>query len=99
MLAIAAVNDAPVLATNTLSITEGGTVTLSSSHLNTSDPDNTPAQLLYTISSISGGSFSGTGVTTNSNGTVSFTQEAINNGLVQFTHDDGVGKDTLLRRF
>jgi hypothetical protein len=58
------VNDAPVLATNTLSITEGGTVTLSSSNLNISDSDNTPAQLIYTISNISGGSFSGTGVTT-----------------------------------
>ncbi|MBD2013331.1 cadherin-like domain-containing protein [Microcoleus sp. FACHB-53] len=87
--AIAPVNDAPVLATNTLSITEGGTVTLSSSNLNTSDSDNTPAQLLYTISNISGGSFGGTGVTTNGNGTVSFTQEAINNGVVQFTHDGG----------
>jgi uncharacterized delta-60 repeat protein len=87
--AIAPVNDAPVLATNTLSITEGGTVSLSSSNLNTSDPDNTPAQLLYTISNISGGNFSGTGVTTNSNGTVSFSQAAINNGLVQFTHNGG----------
>jgi hypothetical protein len=83
------VNDAPTLATNALSITEGGTVTLSSSNLYTSDSDNTPAQLLYTISNISGGSFSGTGVTTNGNGTVSFSQEAINNGLVQFTHDGG----------
>jgi hypothetical protein len=73
--AIAPVNDAPVLATNTLSITEGGTVTLSSSNLNTSDSDNTPAQLLYTISNISGGSFSGTGITTNGNGSVSFTQD------------------------
>ncbi|MBD1942561.1 cadherin-like domain-containing protein [Coleofasciculus sp. FACHB-712] len=87
--AITPVNDAPVLATNTLSITEGGTVTFSSSNLNSSDLDNTPAQLIYTISNISGGSFSGTGVTTNGNGTVSFTQAAINNGLVQFTHDGG----------
>ncbi|MBD2013333.1 DUF4347 domain-containing protein [Microcoleus sp. FACHB-53] len=88
-LTINGVNDAPVLTTNTLSITEGGTVTLSSTNLNTNDPDNTPAQLLYTISNISGGSFSGTGVTNNSNGSVSFSQEAINNGLVQFTHDGG----------
>jgi hypothetical protein len=81
------VNDGPVIAANTLTITEGATVVLSNLQINATDPDNTPAQLTYTASSISGGRFElvaspGTAIT-------SFTQAQINSGAVQFVHDGG----------
>ncbi|MEH2080425.1 MAG: DUF4347 domain-containing protein, partial [Nostoc sp.] len=52
---VTAVNDAPTISTNSLNISEGGSVVLSSSNINATDPDNTPAQLTYTASGISGG--------------------------------------------
>jgi parallel beta-helix repeat protein len=78
-------NNAPVISTNTLSISEGGTVVLSTSHIHATDPDNTAAQLTYTASSITRGRFElvaspGTAIT-------SFTQAQINTGAVQFVHD------------
>ena len=81
------VNDSPVITTNTLSITEGATVVLGSANINTTDPDNTPAQLAYSASSISGGQFElvaapGTAIT-------SFTQTQINAGAVRFVHNGG----------
>lgn len=78
-------NNAPVISTNTLSISEGGTVVLSNSQILATDSDNTAAQLTYTASSITGGRFElvaspGTAVT-------SFTHAQINAGAVQFVHD------------
>lgn len=81
------VNDSPILATNTLSITEGATVVLSSSNLNVIDPDNTPAQLIYSISALTGGRFEF--VTNPGVAITSFTQADINSGAVQFVHDGG----------
>lgn len=81
------VNDAPTISTNTLSITEGATTVLSNANINTTDPDNTSAQLNYTASNISGGQFElvaspGAAITT-------FTQAQINSGAVQFVHNGG----------
>ncbi|MEH2331037.1 cadherin-like domain-containing protein, partial [Nostoc sp.] len=81
------VNDAPTISTNSLSLSEGGSVVLSSSNINATDPDNTPAQLTYTASSISGGQFelvanAGVAIT-------SFTQAQINSGAVRFVHGGG----------
>ncbi|AVH72198.1 cadherin-like domain-containing protein [Nostoc sp. 'Lobaria pulmonaria (5183) cyanobiont'] len=81
------VNDAPTISTNSLNISEGGSVVLSSSNINATDPDNTPAQLTYTASGISGGQFelvanAGVAIT-------SFTQAQINSGAVRFVHGGG----------
>ena len=81
------VNDAPMIAANALAISEGQTLTLSSGNLNTTDPDNTSAQLTYTATGVTGGRFElvaapGTAVT-------SFTQAQINAGAVRFMHDGG----------
>ncbi|WP_200832433.1 cadherin-like domain-containing protein, partial [Cognatazoarcus halotolerans] len=78
------VNDAPVLDSASLTLSEGQTVTLSDANFGVSDPDN--SSFTYTVSSVSGGYFQlssavGTPIT-------SFTSADLTGGLVQFV-DDG----------
>jgi hypothetical protein len=83
-------NDAPVLSVNNFPITEGGTLKLSSTNLSVTDPDNTPTQLRYTVSSLVGGQFSRD---TDFNGTpdqpgiTTFTQQDVLDGVIFFIHD------------
>ncbi|MBI2532459.1 MAG: hypothetical protein HYW03_09630, partial [Deltaproteobacteria bacterium] len=82
-----AVNDAPVLTGNTLTITEGGSVVLSGSELSATDVDNAAASLTFTVSSVAGGQFelvSSPGVAI-----TSFTQAQVGSGAVRFVHDGG----------
>ena len=44
---VSAVNDAPVLGNNTLSIAQGGPVVLSSANLSAADVDNAAAALVF----------------------------------------------------
>ncbi|MFO1005951.1 MAG: Ig-like domain-containing protein [Planctomycetaceae bacterium] len=86
-VAITSTNDVPVVTSNSLTISEGGTVVFDHSHLNATDLDNTPAQLMYSVNTVSHGQFEyvaqpGVAITT-------FTQAEIDAGLVQFTHDGG----------
>ncbi|AFZ02477.1 DUF4347 domain-containing protein [Calothrix sp. PCC 6303] len=81
------VNDAPTISTNALSVSEGGSVVLSNTNINATDPDTTPAQLTYTASSISGGQFEL--VATSGVAITSFTQAQINSGAVRFVHGGG----------
>ncbi len=86
-ISVAAINNAPTITANTLSISEGGTVVLSNNEINSTDADNAPAQLTYSATSITGGQFElvaapGSSIT-------SFTQAQINSGAVQFVHDGG----------
>lgn len=84
------VNDLPVLSVNAFPITEGGTLRLSTANLAVTDPDNTPAELIYTASSIVGGQFSRDtdldgvpdvpGVTT-------FNQQEVIDGVIFFIHN------------
>ena len=73
-------NEAPVITTNTgLTLDEGATLAVSTSDLQTTDADETAAELTYTIT------------TTPINGTLNlatFTQADIDNGAVSYTHDD-----------
>jgi autotransporter-associated beta strand protein len=76
------VNDAPVISTNKLSVRERTTVVLGTSNISATDTDNSPNQLTYTASSITGGRFEfavnpGVAIT-------SFTQDDINNSRVRF---------------
>ena len=78
-------NDAPTIVSNSLTITEGNTVVLTSADLSSTDFEQTTSQLNYTITGVSGGQFeyvANPGVVINS-----FTQAQVNNGLVQFVHD------------
>ena len=80
-------NDGPVISENTLTISEGGSVVLTSAQISTSDPEFSPSQLVYTASNISGGRFevtSAPGVAI-----TSFTQAQINAGVVRFVHNGG----------
>lgn len=82
---VSAVNDAPVVSTNTLTISEGGTVNLTAANISATDPDLPPPQITYTASSIARGRFElvsapGTAITT-------FTQAQIDAGAVRFVHD------------
>lgn len=78
-------NDAPTIQNNLLTISEGGTVVLTSADLFSTDAEQPAAQLNYTISGASGGQFefvanAGIAIT-------SFTQADINSGAVRFVHD------------
>ena len=84
-ITVTAVNDAPVLNVNSLTISEGQTVVLSSGDLSTSDVDNNAAQLTYTVNSVAGGQFEL--VADPGNAVTSFTQQQINDGDIQFVHD------------
>ena len=80
-------NDSPVFSNNQMTINEGDTVVLTSSDLQVTDPDNTDTNLTFTASNVVGGQFelvasSGTAI-------LSFTQEQVNNGEVQFVHNGG----------
>lgn len=83
-------NDPPVLSVNNFPISEGGTLRLSNLNLAVTDPDNTPAQLRYTVSAIVAGQFSRD---TDLNGTpdqpgiTTFTQQDVLDGVIFFIHD------------
>ncbi|MET0073412.1 MAG: Ig-like domain-containing protein [Candidatus Thiodiazotropha lotti] len=77
-------NDAPVLNSASLSISEGETVTLSGTNFSVTDPEEN--SFTYTVSSLSGGYFqlsSNPGVSI-----TSFTTANLNGSLVQFVDDD-----------
>ncbi|BHH85198.1 cadherin-like domain-containing protein [Desulforhopalus sp. 52FAK] len=82
-----AINDAPVINNNSLSLDEGERKTLTTTDLNVSDGDNIASELLFTVNSVSEGQFelstdTGTAIT-------SFTQEDLDSGYVQFVHNGG----------
>ena len=82
---VAAVDDAPVIAHNTLTLTAGASVTLSGTQLSATDVDNAAAGLLFSISAISHGQFellSAPGVAI-----AGFSQAQITGGEVRFVHD------------
>ena len=78
------VNDEQVLTTNSpLTVAEGATGAINAARLTTTDVDNTPAQLVYTITS---GPTSGT-LKRSGSATNSFTQADINAGLITYQHN------------
>ncbi|MGH9895379.1 MAG: cadherin-like domain-containing protein, partial [bacterium] len=81
------VNDLPVLANNALTISEGGSVVISSSELSATDVDNASGSLSFTVTNVSGGQFElvaspGFAIT-------SFTQAQVTGSAVRFVHDGG----------
>ena len=87
-------NDAPVLGNNTLSISEGGSVTLSGSDLSASDADGDA--LTYNVTNVTGGQFE---LSTNPGVAVtSFTQVQLTASQVVFVHDGGDTSKWRLKR-
>ena len=88
-ITVTARNDGPVVTTNTgFTVTEGGTVALTTSQINGSDVDDGAMDLTYTVTTNSA-----TGqlerISDPGNAITSFTQADLSNGLVQFAHDGG----------
>ncbi|MGV6818004.1 MAG: tandem-95 repeat protein [Thiotrichales bacterium] len=87
-LAITAVNDAPVIATNTgVTVAEGSTGTvITTAMLNEGDVDDSGAGLTYTVTTIpANGTLYLSGVALNNNDV--FTQDDIDNNRVTYDHD------------
>lgn len=93
---VTSVNDAPSLDTNTgLTANEGSSTTLTTSMLDTSDPDNADTALTYTVTSIpANGTLYRDNIALNANDT--FTQADIINGLISYIHD---GTETISDSF
>ena len=80
------VSDPPVLSVNTLTLSEGQTVTLTVNDLSASDPDSPLSQLRFEVSNISGGTFFLDGVALADGSTFSLSNIAF--GEITF-EDDG----------
>ena len=83
-LSVANVNNPPQLSTNTLTISEGDTVTLNSINLSATDANSDDANLIFTVTNVTAGNFEVDGTASNS-----FTQQQITDGKVKFIHDGG----------
>ena len=82
-LSVSAVNDSPIIGTNTgATMDEGASLTITSAMLNEADPDDSGAGLTYTASNYTNGHIEVSGIAQNT-----FTQTDINNGIVVFIHD------------
>ena len=75
----------------TMSLNEGGSVTITTTDLNMTDPDDGPGDVTYTVSDLSNGHIEVGGVVQNT-----FTLQDIINGDVDFVHD---GSETLTAGF
>jgi hypothetical protein len=84
-IAFTGVNDAPVVAANALSVTEGGSIVLTPAHIAATDSDTAAAQLVWTVSGLSGGHFER--VAAPGAAIVSFTQADVDAAAVRFVHD------------
>ena len=90
------VNQTPILGVNNgLTLNEASTATITLSLLQVTDADNTPTQLTYTLTTLPA-----EGILKLNNNPLSlnaqFTQEAINNNLLTYTHN---GSETISDRF
>ncbi|MCU7815842.1 MAG: DUF4347 domain-containing protein, partial [Candidatus Thiodiazotropha sp. (ex Rostrolucina anterorostrata)] len=89
-VSITAGNDAPTIATNTgATVSEGGSVTITSAMLNEGDPDDSGTGLTYSVTSVIA---HGHLELTNYQAGVpilSFTQDDIDNNRVRYIHDGG----------
>ncbi|RZM77700.1 cadherin-like domain-containing protein [Leptolyngbya iicbica] len=90
------VNDAPTLTTNTLTLSEGDTVTITAANLAATDVEEDDATLTFTITAIAGGRFELLDAPGGSvvdvlaapgQAPVGFTQQQVSDGLVQFVND------------
>lgn len=86
-ITVTAVNDVPVVRkSESITVLEGKTVAVTSQKLSVSDVDNTPAELVYTLtrSPENGSLMLGDSAIDDS---AAFTQKNIDDGLLRYTHD------------
>jgi len=86
-ITFAPVNDAPEITTNTITLSEGATVSITASNIGATDVDDTDSSLTFTVSDITGGIFTTTADI--STALTSFTQTQISAGDIQFIHNGG----------
>jgi hypothetical protein len=82
---VTAVNDAPVLAGNSLTVSPGASIVLSGAQLSATDVDDAMPGLLFSVSGLAHGHFelsSSPGIAV-----ISFTQAQLAGGEVRFVHD------------
>ena len=80
-------NQSPAIATNSgITVSEGGTVAITNSHLNEGDPDDAGSELTYTVTNgLASGDLE---LTTNPGVSITtFTQDDIDNNRVIYAHD------------
>ena len=82
---VTAVDDAPIITNNTLTLAPGDTIVLSGVQLGATDVDNPAAALAFTVSGVTHGYFELVGAP--GVPLTSFTQAQIAAGQVQFVHD------------
>ncbi len=82
---VVAANDGPLAGDDAFTVNEDGTMTAQDVTGNDSDPDNTNAQLTWSL--VSGGTAAANGTLVfNADGTFNYTPNANNNGTVSFTY-------------
>lgn len=87
---ITPINDAPTVSTNTgLTLNEAATASITSSKLSVTDPDNTAAEVTFTVTTFPthGGLYRQATLLSSTDAT--FTQQDVNNGYVTYQHDGG----------
>jgi len=91
-LALAAVNDAPVVTAASLTVSEGGTVLITPANIGVADPDS--SSFAFTVTNVTHGTFQ----TTADGGTwvnaTTFTSTDLTANHVRFVHDGGVAAPT-----
>ena len=78
-------NLAPILDSNTLTLNQGQTLTLNSSMLSATDPDDPTPGLIFMVSNVQHGQFELVSIP--GDAITSFTQAQVQNGTVQFVQD------------
>jgi hypothetical protein len=78
-------NQRPVLKNNRLTVNQGETIIFTPSMLSAEDNDNPAGQIRFTVSDVTGGEFTLTDAPTVR--VTTFTQQQINDGVVQFIQD------------
>ena len=96
-ITVNAVNDPAVVATNTgISVTEGGSVTITTANLNEGDPDDSGAGVTYRVRrDVEGGSLFLNGTVLGRNDL--FSQADVDAGLVSYTHAGGEDTTEVIR--
>jgi hypothetical protein len=82
---VTAVNDAPVITRNVLTVAQGATVKLNATDLAATDVDNAAASLVFSVSAVQHGRFELS--TSPGVAILSFTQAQLTSGIVRFVHD------------
>src|SRR6267142_1290950 len=91
-LALAAVNDAPVVTAASLTVSEGGTVLITPANIGVADPDS--SSFAFTVTNVTHGTFQTTADGVTWGNATTFTSTDLTANHVRFVHDGGVAAPT-----